>query len=322
MGTAVFYTFTMLLLAICCGTACISGFAYASSGRRIYILLAALFALYSLEVCEVFYFEFAHQGQALTEASYYVIDAPLTRAVVAAAAQACVQLAASWLVDRDGRKVTAVLGVVFVAASMAVVAFVPAGPFQQWLYYTLRQVALAGTLIYLGVIYRTTGNVALKTRLSKHLRRYAALWALLAAIVVEDTLVILVLPMGTHPVWSLIYLSDRNFSESAMIVLMAYWVVRSAQKLLSIRLREAPTTDEVDNLESHIEEQMERVRLARGISEREAEVLRLVVLGKTNHEIATALYLAEGTVKKHVHNIMVKTETKSREALVLAFWKA
>ena len=57
------------------------------------------------------------------------------------------------------------------------------------------------------------------------------------------------------------------------------------------------------------------------LSHRETEVLRLVVLGKTNAEIAEELYLAVGTVKTHVHNILVKTNQKSRDDLVVQFWK-
>ena len=57
-------------------------------------------------------------------------------------------------------------------------------------------------------------------------------------------------------------------------------------------------------------------------AELEAEVLRLVLLGKNNQEIANELFLAVGTVKAHVHNILVKTGQKSRDAVVLHFWQS
>lgn len=322
MGTAIFYVLTMASLAVYWGTACISGFAFASSGRRIYIVIAALFALYSVETCEIFFNEFTLQGTIVDVSDYYQIAFPAARTLVAALAQGCIQTAAMWLTDRDNLKSVVAWGVVFSLVSMGIVWFMPYGPASQFLYYLVRQVALAGTLIYLGVVYRTTTNVALKTRLSKYLRHYAALWALLAGILIEDTLVILVLPMSAMKVWALVFLSDRNTCEAVMSIVLAIWVVKHAYHLLSIRLHEVPSADKVDKLEDHVEEQMDRMRERFKLSERETEVLRLVVLGKTNHEIATALYLAEGTVKKHVHNIMVKSETKSREALTIAFWKA
>ncbi len=42
------------------------------------------------------------------------------------------------------------------------------------------------------------------------------------------------------------------------------------------------------------------------LSPRELEVVRLVAQGKSNREIAAELYLAEGTVKKHVYNVCLK----------------
>lgn len=39
--------------------------------------------------------------------------------------------------------------------------------------------------------------------------------------------------------------------------------------------------------------------------------MRLVVLGKSNQEIAGELFLAVGTVKTHILNILVKTEQKT-----------
>lgn len=321
MGTVLFYIYTMLALGICWGSACVCGFAYASSGRRLYLAFTALFALYSIETAEVLFGEWVLASTDAVAASYYVVQMPWTRTIVAALAQACIQLAAMWFVDKEPGRSVVVWGAVFIGVSMGILWLVPAGPLQQWLYYTMRQVALAGTFIYLGYTYKTTGNKALQIRLSKYKRHYIALWALWACVVIEDILVILVLPMGTYPVWALVYFQDRNFSEGILALVAAFWVIKSAFHLLSIRLKEAPSTSSVDKLEDHVAEQMERAREACGLSERETEVLRLVVLGQTNREIATALYLAEGTVKKHVHNIMVKTETKSREALVLAFWK-
>jgi LuxR family transcriptional regulator, maltose regulon positive regulatory protein len=48
------------------------------------------------------------------------------------------------------------------------------------------------------------------------------------------------------------------------------------------------------------------------LSERELEILRLVAAGKSNKEIASALYIATGTVKKHLNNIFGKLGVKSR----------
>ena len=47
-----------------------------------------------------------------------------------------------------------------------------------------------------------------------------------------------------------------------------------------------------------------------------------VIEGKDNRTIASELFLSEGTIKTHVHNIMVKTGTKTRPELKKLFWSA
>lgn len=53
------------------------------------------------------------------------------------------------------------------------------------------------------------------------------------------------------------------------------------------------------------------------LSEREWEVARLVGEGRTNREIARALFITEGTAKNHVTSILRKLELRDRTALAL-----
>jgi DNA-binding CsgD family transcriptional regulator len=54
--------------------------------------------------------------------------------------------------------------------------------------------------------------------------------------------------------------------------------------------------------------------LPRGLTSREAEVLRLVASGKTNREIAAELVISEHTVARHLQNMFTKLEVSSRSA--------
>ena len=53
------------------------------------------------------------------------------------------------------------------------------------------------------------------------------------------------------------------------------------------------------------------------ITTREREVLRLLVAGYSNREIGRALFVAEGTVKNHVSNILHKLGVRDRTRAVL-----
>lgn len=53
------------------------------------------------------------------------------------------------------------------------------------------------------------------------------------------------------------------------------------------------------------------------LTERELQILRLLVGGMCNKEIVRAVFLAEGTVRNHVSNILAKLECRDRTQAVL-----
>lgn len=57
------------------------------------------------------------------------------------------------------------------------------------------------------------------------------------------------------------------------------------------------------------------------LTARESVILKEVLQGKDNQNIASSLQLAMGTVKAHVHNILKKTGTTTRQKLTQLFWR-
>jgi DNA-binding CsgD family transcriptional regulator len=66
---------------------------------------------------------------------------------------------------------------------------------------------------------------------------------------------------------------------------------------------------------SRSEERHQQVQL----TAREREVLAWVARGKTNAEIARLLWLAPGTVRKHLENVYAKLGVSTRTAAVARF---
>lgn len=318
----VLFFYTLTLLVVCVLSSAISFAAYLSSRRRMFLYGCWVFALYAVEMTEIFYEEYHWQNIPFDPAAYYDVTLPVLRTLVITLLTGCIWAFVLELLDRMEPRRLVVPLAVFLLANVAVLALLPLGPIRQWLYYTLRQVALFSMFGYGLRSYLASDDKVYRMRLGKLRRPLLLIVALTVAILIEDTLVILVAPMNVYPAWLPLYLSERNFSENVLLCLLAYLLVRYAFGVLSIRVKEAPKQGEVNDLEGHIEENMIFYKAKHGLSDREVEVLRLVLLGKNNQEIADELYLALGTVKSHVHNILVKTDQKNRENLNEDFWRS
>ncbi len=328
MNTLMFF-YTLAILVICIVTAVLSLAAYASSRRRFFIYGSGVFICYAIEMAGIFFFEYTLQNQieytlqnqSFPASDYYSITMPVMRTLVATASQAFIWLIAMDLLDKHSKKQFAIPVLTFLLCESLIIVAVPSGPMHQWLYYTMRQVFLVFVGLYIFWTAHKSTKVELKARVNNQ-RKHLIIGAILVScIVAEDFYNILIVPMSLAPSWLQLYLSERNFSENFFACYFAILLIIYSYHVLSIRMQEAPEEKNVSDLDRHIEEQMPFYRNAYKLSNRETEVMRLVVLGKSNQEIADELFLAVGTVKTHIHNILVKTEQQNRTTLILHFWK-
>ena len=58
------------------------------------------------------------------------------------------------------------------------------------------------------------------------------------------------------------------------------------------------------------------------LTEREYEIVRLVVEGLDNHEIAAEAFISEGTVRNRISSVLSKTGYKNRTQLAVAWWRS
>lgn len=241
---------------------------------------------------EIFFFEYTLQNQSFPASDYYSIIMPVMRTLVATASQAFIWAIARDLLDKHSKKQFVIPVVTFLLCESLTIVAVPYGPMHQWLYYTMRQVFLIFVGLYIFWTAHKSTKVELKARVNNQ-RKHLIIGAILVGcIVTEDFYSILVVPMSLAPSWLQLYLSERNFSENVFACYFAILLIAYTYHVLSIRMQEASEEKNVSDLDRHIEEQMPSYRNAYKLSNREAEVLRLVVRGKSNKEIADELFLA------------------------------
>lgn len=94
------------------------------------------------------------------------------------------------------------------------------------------------------------------------------------------------------------------------------WVTRALLPRLVLELRRAAAVQQAPRPLKGTGPKIAEDRLA-GLSAREREIVRLIVGGATNKEVASALNISERTVKGHLSNVFQKMGVTDRLKLVL-----
>lgn len=103
---------------------------------------------------------------------------------------------------------------------------------------------------------------------------------------------------------------DKNFNPADLIYLkiLAKHSSNQLKKLFEIEKLKKQKKIKKESLIIHKAESFK-------LSSREKDVLKLILVGKTNEEIAEKLFISINTVKKHLSHIFHKTEVHSRTEL-------
>lgn len=318
MGFALFYyTLFILLAVILTAAACLASYLVSRTKALLFAFFGFFF--YFFDVALVFQDDFLMQ-RAASAATPFFIGSPLAALVIGGGT-----LVSFWLVVceyLEERRMVArwAPGAAYAVASLAVLAFAEPGNVEEFLFYSMREVFLYGVLAYIAVAYLGARDEVKRMRMRRYGKLYGALWILVTFVLLENVCILLV--FGPHVVaaGALPFFPERNFAENLLVLCCAFVACRGSWKSLSLRHVDPPTQGG-ESLEGFIDQNLAAYCAARRLSKREEEVLRLVLLGKDNQNIAASLHLAPGTVKVHVHHILRKAEQGNRKELIQDFWK-
>ena len=316
-----FYFYTILVMLVCIAAGTISLSAYFVCRKRSHLYMVAFFLFYFLDLALIFQNEYLGQNTEFPLEVFYAIDQPALRIFFALGI-----LEALWLIALDflgekrmSMRIAPAVG--FVVLSTVVIVALPEGQYKQWLFYSMRQVFLLWCLGYALFRYRTAPTPIEKARLRRQRPLFAVTLALTLCIVVEDTFMMLIwTPDPSQTTMLPLYISERNFSENFLMLAFAFFSLREAAGTLRMRFKEPPSADAPDTQE-YVDELLPAFCERYHLTARERVILEEVLQGKDNQNIASSLQLALGTVKAHVHNILKKTGTTTRQELAQLFWK-
>lgn len=311
-----YYTLLILLVSVLAAAFCLSG--YLVSRRRVLAYACFGFLSYFLDVALVFQDDFLVRDGSIAPESVYFVGSQLPSIVTGA----CI-LTALWLCICDffeirSKAFMAAPGTVFVVGSIAMFFLAGGGPLGLFVFYGMRSLVMMWILLYIGWRYLGSTDGVVRERMWRHKLLYMGLWLFAAGVVVENAVFMFVIDphlvaSGSFPVFP-----ERNFAENMLMLWCAGWVGASCWKLLALHFKTPPAGDgsrATEFIDAGLASYKERY----GLSAREAEVLREVLLGKDNQHIAGDMNLALSTVKVHVHHILHKTGQANRQDLARDF---
>lgn len=286
-----YYTLFILLVSITAAAFCLSG--YLISHRRLFAYACVGFIAYFLDVALVFQDDFLLRGvTSVAPDSVYFVGSQLPSIVTGLGI-----LMAFWLCICD-----------FFEVKSKPLIVVPG----------MRSLFMVWVLAFVGVCYMQSPDGAVRERLWRYRWFYVGAWVLVFAIVAENGVLMFVIDPALVSTGSVPFFPERNFAENILMMWFAGFVCVDCWKLFSLHFK-TPPADNGDKSVAFIDNGLASYQDRYGLSAREVEVLREVLLGKDNQHIANDMNLALSTVKVHVHNILHKTGQSNRQDLMRDF---
>lgn len=312
-----YYTLTILLLSIMASALCLSAFIV--SRNRGMLFACTGFLSYFFDIALVFHDDFFLIANASGLETAYFVGSPLASIVFGLGTFGSFWLLVCERLRETRNVVVAIPLVVFVAGSLFMLAVVPQGRWHVLAFYLMRSV-----LLFVTVAYASVGSVRKWKEGSDGFRfrlgEIAVASVLGLAVVVENIVFLVIVDVDALSGTSWWFLPQRNFAENALVMSLAGFSAYSAIRTLSLRFEQPPAGTEM-RAAARIADCMSSYRQLYGLTEREEEVLRLILDGEDNQNIASKLSVAPSTVKVHVHNILKKTGLQNRREVVQDFWK-
>ncbi len=320
---AAFSSYTICVMFVCAVACTAAAGAYAITKNRVYLFVASAFFLYFFDLSFIFQTEYLNHGATITVVDLYDIRDAYLKALIAGGILESLWLAICGYLGKNNLVLQIVPGTVFVVADFLIACLMPESPLKQWLFYSTREAFLIWCLGYLAWLAFSKNSSNGARALVRHQKKVIITAAVLVVcIVLENTFVILVWQPTQEMMDSMlpIYISERNFSENILVIILAALTVRHAMDVFRLRQKEPPKPTATDQ-ERYVASTLSLYCEKYGLTARERDVLRAIIDGKDNQNIASELHLALGTVKSHTHNIFKKTGTKTRQELLQEFWK-
>ncbi|RKD35242.1 helix-turn-helix transcriptional regulator [Lacrimispora algidixylanolytica] len=190
---------------------------------------------------------------------------------------------------------------------------------QHWIFYTIRQIYLAGFSAYFFFTCAINREPEYRMRMKRYLPTFILAGVFAGMILIEDSLVIFHFQYVVNILHLKVFM-EHNVSEDLFFVILAVKVIKGGFVQL-IRMKEEQPLNETVQEATAVEVLEDLFVTKYALSNRQRDVLYLLLKDKTYQEMGNELGLSVGTVKFHAHGIYDKTDSKNRSQLILKYRK-
>mgnify|MGYP000907841155 CR=1 FL=1 len=184
-------------------------------------------------------------------------------------------------------------------------------PLRVFMYYLPNQLLLIYTGIY---ARRNLTPLNISTRNKSYLKTISNIGITFGLLIILEDLFV-IFNIDSYNLLNL-RIQNRNICEDMFTIAVCYLIIKyilSDWKIISNVEEQMKLFDDSKNINKYTTLDLFSEKLH--LTEREKEILPLLLEHKNNQEIADQLYLSVGTVKTHIHNIFMKLEITKRNQL-------
>lgn len=317
--------YNFLLVILFCLPLSLSLIAYIKTKRPAFLSICILFVFYIADNLIIYMTEIIDWFSDAYDLSFMTV--PSFKTLIYAVTFVCLLN----IIEQLLQKKIPVYIYVFMMLVLALLLFIPLLPnsaMKVWCYYFPCQVFSFVIGIY-------TSNVMKKepdkyhSPFYKSLKKIAICTAIFSVlIVIEDTIVIFNFDIYTD---LLVKINNRSLTEDILSIIYAIFAINKMMPLFKVAEPEKKEstlktnkseTQDLPVLNAENADTKEDYSkfflfcLEYQLTTREQEILKVLLENKNNTEIGELLFISQGTVKAHIHNIYSKLDIKKRHQLI------
>lgn len=320
MGLLHFYsTLSVQMLSALTAAICLS--AYLVSKRKVFAYGVVGFIAYFLDVSFIFQDDYVVSYLGWSLDGIYMTVRSIFSVFAGMGVFGSIWLVACEYIGEKRQWLRSAPCAVFALFSLIALFALPDDGIGRFVFWSMRALFVFWTLGFTLVKYLLCTDDIERRRLIRFRVIYILTWLFTLGFVAFDLYnFILVDTLSVAPAMP-DFLGERNYAEEILMVAFAVFAIKSSHKTLALRYEHPPVRKDDERVEGQIDSNLDVYAKRHKLSNREQEVLRYILVGHDNQNIASAMHISPSTAKVHVHNILKKTAQANRQDLIRDFWK-